>query len=111
MVKTVSTMLPLGTQAPDFTLVNVDGTSVSLSQFSGAKALVVVFMCNHCPFVKHIAEQLCQLGHDLQPLRVGMVAISSNDISNHPADSPEQMVHEVEQRGYKTGRGSVRGRG
>jgi peroxiredoxin len=100
MVKTASTMLPLGTEAPDFSLRNVDGQMVSLGDFQGAPALLVIFMCNHCPFVKHIAEQLCQLGHDLQPLRVGMVAISSNDISNHPADSPEQMVHEVEQRGY-----------
>ena len=100
MVKTVSTMLTLGTQAPDFTLVNVDGTSVSLSQFSGAKALVVVFMCNHCPFVKHLADALAQFGHECQGMDVAMVGISSNEVSNFPADSPEQMVHEAEQRGY-----------
>jgi peroxiredoxin len=100
MVKTVSTMLPLGTQSPDFTLVNVDGTSVSLSQFSGAPALVIAFMCNHCPFVKHLADTFAQFGHECQSMGVAVVGISSNDVSNFPADSPEQMVHEAEQRGY-----------
>lgn len=100
MVKTVSTMLPLGTKAPEFTLVNVDGTSVSLSQFSGAPALVVVFMCNHCPFVKHLADALAQFGHEYQSLGVAIVGISSNEVSSFPADSPEQMVHEAELRGY-----------
>ncbi|MDP7205525.1 MAG: thioredoxin family protein, partial [Pirellulaceae bacterium] len=100
MVKTASTMLPLGTPAPDFSLRNVDGQMVSLSDFQGQPALLVIVMCNHCPFVKHIAEQLAQLGRDYQGVGVGMVAISSNDIANHPEDSPEQMIHEVEQRGY-----------
>ncbi len=100
MVKTASTMLPLGTPAPDFSLRNVDGQMVSLSDFQGRPALLVIFMCNHCPFVKHIAEQLAQLGREYQATGVGVVAISSNDIVNHPEDSPEQMIHEVEQRGY-----------
>jgi len=100
MVKTVSTMLPLGTKAPDFTLVNVDGTSVSLSRFSGAPALVVIFMCNHCPFVKHLADALAEFGRECQSHGVAVVAISSNDVSSFPADSPEQMVHEAELRGY-----------
>ena len=100
MVKTASTMLPLGTPAPDFSLRNVDGQMVSLSDFQGRPALLVIFMCNHCPFVKHIAEQLAQLGREYQGAGAGMVAISSNDIANHPEDSPEQMIHEVEQRGY-----------
>ncbi len=100
MVKTASTMLPLGTPAPDFSLRNVDGQMVSLSDFQGRPALLVIFMCNHCPFVKHIAEQLAQLGREYQAMGAGMVAISSNEISNHPEDSPEQMIHEVEQRGY-----------
>jgi len=100
MVKTASTMLPLGTPAPDFSLRNVDGQMVSLSDFQGRPALLVIFMCNHCPFVKHIAEQLVQLGREYQGAGAGMVAISSNDIANHPEDSPEQMIHEVEQRGY-----------
>jgi peroxiredoxin len=100
MVKTASTMLPLGTPAPDFSLRNVDGQMVSLSDFQGRPALLVIFMCNHCPFVKHIAEQLAQLGREYQGAGAGMVAISSNEIANHPEDSPEQMIHEVEQRGY-----------
>ena len=100
MVKTASTMLPLGTPAPAFSLRNVDGEMVSLEDFQGKPALLVIFMCNHCPFVKHIAEQLAQLGREYQGQGVGVVAISSNEIANHPEDSPEQMIHEVEQRGY-----------
>ena len=100
MVKTASTMLPLGTPAPAFSLRNVDGQMVSLEDFQGKTALLVIFMCNHCPFVKHIADQLAQLGREYQAAGVGVVAISSNDIAHHPEDSPEQMIHEVEQRGY-----------
>ncbi len=100
MVKTASTMLPLGTPAPAFSLRNVDGQMVSLEDFQGKTALLVIFMCNHCPFVKHIADQLAQLGREYQAAGVGVVAISSNDIAKHPEDSPEQMIHEVEQRGY-----------
>ena len=100
MVKTASTMLPIGTKAPDFSLVNVDGTTVSLSDFSDAKALLVMFICNHCPFVKHIADQLAALGNDYQSEGVAVVGINSNDVANHPEDSPEQMIHEVELRGY-----------
>jgi peroxiredoxin len=100
MVKTASTMLPLGTKAPDFSLVNVDGRTVSLSEFDGSPALLVIFMCNHCPFVKHIASELARLGHDYQPRGVAIVGISSNDVSGFPADSPEQMIHEAELQGY-----------
>ncbi len=100
MVKTASTMLELGTKAPDFSLPNVDGTTVSLSDFAGAPALVVIFMCNHCPFVKHLAAGLAEFARDYQAKGVAVVGISSNDVSSHPDDSPEQMVHEVENRGY-----------
>lgn len=100
MVKTASTMLPLGTKAPDFSLVNVDGRTVSLGDFDGDPALLVMFICNHCPFVKHIADHLALLGHEYQARGVAIVAINSNDIGAHPSDSPEQMVHEAEQRGY-----------
>lgn len=100
MVMTASTMLPLGTKAPDFSLVNVDGRTVSLADFEGAPALLVVFMCNHCPFVKHLAPALAQLGHEYQAKGVAIVGINSNDTSKHPEDSPEQMVHEAEERGY-----------
>jgi len=100
MVKTASTMLPLGTKAPDFSLVNVDGRTVSLADFRGDPALVVIFMCNHCPFVIHIASELAQFGQDYQQKGVSIVGISSNDVSTHSDDSPEQMVREAEQRGY-----------
>src|SRR5215813_10037312 len=96
MARTPSTMLPLGTQAPDFSLVNVDGRTVSLADFKGAPALLVVFMCNHCPFVKHLATPLAQFAHEYMQKKVGVVGISSNDVANYPADSPEQMVHEAE---------------
>ena len=100
MVLTPSTMLPLGTKAPDFSLPNVDGSTVSLKDFKGAPALLVVFMCNHCPFVKHVAEGLAQLARDYQARGVAVVGISSNNVATHPADSPEQMVAEAEMRGY-----------
>lgn len=100
MVKTASTMLPLGTEAPDFSLINVDGQTVSRDDLRGAKALLVMFICNHCPFVKHIAEELSRLGNDYQTRGVAVVAINSNDASKYPDDSPEQMIHEVDQRGY-----------
>jgi peroxiredoxin len=100
MVKTASTMLPLGTKAPDFSLVNIDGRTVSLADFDGAPALLVIFMCNHCPFVKHIAEELARLGRDYQQKGVAMVGINSNDTATHPDDSPERMIQEAEERGY-----------
>jgi len=100
MVKTASTMMTLGTEAPDFSLPNVDGGTVSLSDFSDAPALLVMFICNHCPFVKHVADELARLGAEYQAKGVAIVAINSNDVSTHPDDSPEQMVHEVENRGY-----------
>ena len=100
MVLTPSTMLPLGTPAPDFTLSNIDGRSVSLSDLAGAPALLVVFMCNHCPFVKHVAAGLADLARDYQTRGVAMVGISSNDVASHPDDSPEKMRAEAKTRGY-----------
>ncbi len=99
MVKTASTMLPLGTVAPDFALLNVDGQTVSRSAFQG-QPLLVMFLCNHCPFVKHVAAELARLGAEYASRGVGVVAINSNDTATHPDDSPEQMVHESEARGY-----------
>lgn len=100
MVRTPSTMLPLGTAAPDFSLMNVNGQTVSLSDFDDAPALLVIFMCNHCPFVIHVADQLALLGNEYMQKGVAVVGISSNDVAGYPADSPEQMVAEAEQRGY-----------
>jgi peroxiredoxin len=93
-------MLPLGTAAPDFELLNVDGRMVSYAAAAGEKGTVVMFICNHCPFVKHVADQLAALGREYMARGIGFVAISSNDVSTHPADSPEQMVAEAEERGY-----------
>jgi len=100
MVRTPSTMLAIGTQAPSFTLPDVHGRPVSLDEAAGEHGLLVMFICNHCPFVKHVADELAAIGRDYLPRGVGIVAINSNDVATHPADSPEQMVHEVEQRGY-----------
>lgn len=100
MARTPSTMLPLGTAAPDFSLANVDGRMVSLDDFKGAPALLVAFICNHCPFVKHIAPALADLAREYQAKGAAVVAINSNDAQSYPADSPEQMVHEAENRGY-----------
>jgi peroxiredoxin len=93
-------MLPLGTVAPDFRLVNVDGRTLAFADVAGRAGTVVMFICNHCPFVKHVADQLAALGRDCLSRGVGVVAISANDVSTHPSDSPEQMVREAEERGY-----------
>jgi len=100
MVKTASTMLPLGTLAPDFSLINVDGQLVSRDDFQGAPALLVIFMCNHCPYVLHVADELSRLAAEYQAKGVAIVGINANDSTVYPSDSPEQMVHEAEQRGY-----------
>ncbi len=100
MVKTASTMATLGSQAPDFSLVNVDGRTVSLADFAGKKGLLVIFMCNHCPFVKHVAAELARLANDYLPKGLAIVGINSNDAATHPEDSPERMVHEAEERNY-----------
>jgi peroxiredoxin len=100
MVKTESTMLPIGSVAPAFALPNIDGRIVTLDDYSNSPALLVMFICNHCPYVIHVADHLALLGHQYIEKGVGVVAISSNDVSSHPADSPEQMVRETEDRGY-----------
>lgn len=100
MALTPSTMLPLGTPAPDFALPDTLGNTVSLSDFSSAPALVVVFICNHCPYVVHVRSALAQLGRDLETRGVAMVAISSNDARKYPADGPEAMATEAMEAGY-----------
>jgi peroxiredoxin len=100
MVRTPSTMLPLGTVAPDFDLPNVDGRMVDYAAAAGPRGTVVMFICNHCPFVKHVADHLAVLGREYMPHGIGFAALSSNDVASHPADSPEQMVREAEERGY-----------
>jgi peroxiredoxin len=93
-------MLPLGTKAPPFELPNVDGKQVSLGDFTDAPALLVMFICNHCPFVKHIAPELAKLGKDYRSRGVAIVAIQSNDVAGYPDDSPEKMAEEAKHRGY-----------
>lgn len=99
MVKTASTMLSLGTKAPDFSLLNVDGSTVSRSDFAG-KPLLVVFMCNHCPFVIHIRKALQEFGVEYQKKGLAMVGISSNDVNAYPQDGPEKMKEEAKGAGY-----------
>jgi peroxiredoxin len=96
-----STMLPLGTAAPNFSLPDtVSGRNVSMSQFSNAPALVVIFMCNHCPFVKHIAAALAQFGRDMQTRKVAVVGISSNDVAIATGDTPHAMTQMAKENGY-----------
>jgi peroxiredoxin len=99
MSLTPSTMLPLGTAAPDFRLPDTNGKNVSLADFKGQPALLVIFMCNHCPYV-HIRAGLVQLAHDYLPRGVAMVGINSNDVANYPEDSPAKMAAEVKTAGY-----------
>jgi len=100
MVAVNSTMLALGTQAPDFRLPDPSGRIVSRADFRGAPALLVVFMCNHCPYVKHIRDGLARLARDYQSRGLAMVGINSNDVANYPADSPAKMAEEVAAAGY-----------
>ena len=100
MVAVNSTMLPLGTLAPDFRLPDPSGKTFSLSDFKNAPAVLVAFICNHCPYVKHIRGGLAQLARDYQPRGVAVVGISSNDVSNYPADSPARMAEEAKAAGY-----------
>ena len=92
MVRTNSTMLPLGTKAPEFSLPDaVSGQTISLNNFTGSKALLVMFICQHCPFVKRVKTQLAKLGEDYGAQGVGIVAISANDVEKYPDDSPEYL--------------------
>ncbi len=100
MVKTLSTMLTLGTRAADFSLPDADGKIVSLSQFDGAPALLVIFMCNHCPFVKHIAPGLANLAREYRDKGVAVIGINPNDIANYPDDSPQKMAEATAEYGY-----------
>lgn len=100
MVLTPSTMLPLGTPAPDFSLLDVvTEQSVNLADVLGEKGLLIMFICYHCPFVKHIRAQLSQLGRDYQTSGVGMVAISANDAEKYPDDAPVSLKKMVDDWG------------
>ena len=98
MVAVESQMLPLGTLAPEFSLPDPDGNRHALPD--GASAYLVMFICNHCPFVVHVREELARIGRDYGPRDVHIIAISSNDIDKHPTDDPAHMKIEAETVGY-----------
>ncbi|MGB3788815.1 MAG: thioredoxin family protein [Phormidesmis sp.] len=101
MVRTESTMLPLGTTAPSFELEDVvSGNTVSLDTFKGKKGLLLMFICQHCPFVKHVEDQLGQIGQDYVPKGIGILAVSANNIESHPQDSPENMREQVKRANF-----------
>ena len=100
MAATPSTMLPLGTQAPDFSLPDISGKLVSLSGLAGSSGLLVMFICNHCPYVKHVAPELARLGTEYQAKGVAVVAINANDADQYPDDGPAKMAEEARKQGY-----------
>ena len=101
MARTPSNMLPLGTKAPNFTLPDtVSGKTVSLDELKSDKATVIMFICNHCPFVKHVDAGIVALAKDYQAKGVAFIAISSNDVQNYPQDGPDLMKEEAEKVGY-----------
>jgi peroxiredoxin len=96
-----STMLPLGTEAPDFSLADVvSGRTVTLSDFEHEDALLVMFICRHCPYVRHVRHELARLGREHAGSRLGIVAISSNDPNTYPEDAPENLAAEAVEAGY-----------
>lgn len=96
-----SSMLPLGTKAPDFNLVDVVSREiVSLESFSSKKALLVMFICRHCPFVKHVQDELAKIGKDYKDKDLGIVAISANDPVAYPEDSPESLEEQAKELGF-----------
>lgn len=101
MAKTPSTMLDLGTVAPDFSLPDAWGRTVSLKSFADAPALLVMFICNHCPYVKHIAGSLAATADEYMSRGVTVVAVNSNDYEKYPDDAPAKMQEEITVRGYK----------
>lgn len=100
MVMTASTMMPLGTVAPDFNLPDTQGNRVALTDLAEWPALVVVFMCNHCPFVQHIQHALTKIAADYQQKGVAFVGINSNDVTQYPEDSLENMAREAKRLCY-----------
>jgi peroxiredoxin len=100
MSLTPSTMVALGTPAPGFRLPDTEGKLVGLTDLSESQALLVAFICNHCPYVKHVQKAFAALAKEYQARGVAVVAISSNDVRTHPEDSPARMAEEKKQAGY-----------
>ena len=102
MVQTPSNMMPLGTMAPDFFLLDtVSGQYKYLQELRGEKATLIMFICNHCPFVKHIEDELVMLGQEYPTKGISLIAVSSNDIESYPDDSPDKMKQLADSLGYK----------
>ncbi len=101
MARTASTMLPLCTKAPDFQLPDVvSGKTISLDTFAGKQGLLIMFICRHCPFVKHIQNELAQIGKDYANTEIGIVAISTNDASKYPDDAPDKLKEMATELGF-----------
>lgn len=101
MARTPSTMLELGVSAPDFSLPEpLTGQHRSLADFNGGKGLLVLFICNHCPFVLHILDSLVEFGREYQSRGLDIVAISANDVDSHPDDSPDKMAELAREHGF-----------
>jgi peroxiredoxin len=100
MAATESTMLPLGTPAPSFRLPDYAGKPVALEDYAAAPGLVVAFICNHCPFVKHIRAELARFAREYEPRGVALLAINSNDYTAYPQDAPAAMAEEARNAGY-----------
>jgi peroxiredoxin len=100
MVVTPSTMLELGTPAPDFNLTDLDGNSVGLHSFDGRKGLLVIFISRHCPYVQHVKGELARLGRDYIESGLGIVAISPNDIARYPDDAPGKLAEMAREEGF-----------
>lgn len=101
MSLTPSTMLPLGTKAPEFSLLDASTNKlVKLQEVRGEKGTVVMFICNHCPYVKHVNEELVRICNDYRVTGFGFVAISSNDVKKYPADSPQEMWNTARKHNY-----------
>ncbi|TXN35056.1 thioredoxin family protein [Flagellimonas hymeniacidonis] len=101
MARTPSNMLPLGTKAPSFMLIDtVSNTSYTLEDLKGKKGTVVMFICNHCPFVIHVNPEISKLGKEYKDKGIGFIAISSNDVINYPQDAPHLMKQKAAEVGY-----------
>ena len=101
MARTPSTMLALGTRAPDFSLPDYDGRQHALQDMAAAPALLVAFICNHCPFVRHVRSEFAAFAREYRARGLAVVAINSNDLDAYPQDGPEAMRAEVAEFGYE----------
>ncbi|HOM46899.1 MAG TPA: thioredoxin family protein [Candidatus Hydrogenedentes bacterium] len=100
MVQTASTMMPLGTPAPDFSLPDTRKQTVSLKNYADAPGLLVMFLSNHCPYVKLVREEIARIGREYGAKGVGIVAVMANDVQAYPDDAPDKMALEVKDAGY-----------